>query len=122
MYEHMSVNWKKLSPFWSYICKLKEKFDVHDLHDQKYVHGKIDQYYIKLLNKEIVRTQLPSLKPVKYLLKSMYISEYYNSSLLVGIKYNNCPKYQCQGIDCQRRCPVCPPEQGKNLPPLQCIV
>ena len=39
-------------------------------------------------------------------------------TLLVGIKYNNCPKIQCQGIDRQRRCPVCPPEQGENLPPL----
>ena len=51
-------------------------------------------------------------------MKSLYVSEYYNSSLLVGIKYNNCPKIQCQGIDRQRRCPVCPPEQGENLPPL----
>ena len=118
MYEHMSGNWKKLSPFWLYICKLKEKFNIHDLSDQKYVHKKIDQYYVNLLNKEIIRTKLPSLKPVKFLLKSVYVSEYYNSSLLVGIKYNNCPKIQCQGIDRQRRCPVCPPDQGENLPPL----
>ena len=114
----MSGNWKQLSPFWIYICKLKEKFNIHDLHDQKYVHKKIDQYYVNLLNKEIIRTKLPSLKPVKFLLKSMYMSESYHSSLLVGIKYNNCHKNQCQGIDRQRRCPVCPPDQGENLPPL----
>ena len=37
--------------------------------------------------------------------------------MLVGIKYNYCPKVQCQGVDRQRRCPVCPPKPGECLPP-----
>ena len=77
----------------------------------------VDKYFLKCLNSDIVKANLPTIKPLKRLRRAPYLSEDNLSSLLVGIKYNYCAKVQCQGVDRQRRCPVCPPKPGESLPP-----
>ena len=113
--EHMQ--WPQPSPYWSYIVSLKTKLNMPVLRSKSNIRKHVDVYFRKMLNIEILRAKLPSLKPLKRLKRAPYISENNLSSLLVGIKFNYCPKIQCQGVDRQKRCPVCPPYPGKNLPP-----
>ena len=115
MSEHLSSNWQ--SPYWKYICGIKDKLSLPCLYSKSYINERVDQYFLNTLNIEIVKANLPTLKPVKRLKRAPYLSENSLSSLLVGIKYNCCPKVQCQGVDRQRRCPVCPPKLGECLPP-----
>ena len=115
--EHMFNQWPKPSPYWAYIVSLKTKLNMPVLRSKSNIKKHVDVYFRKKLNIEILRANLPSLKPVKILKMQPYISENNLSSMLVGVKFNYCPKIQCQGVDRQRRCPVCPPHPGENLPP-----
>ena len=113
--EHMSDSWE--SPYWKYICDIKNKLSLPILVSKSNIAKHVDKYFLNCLNSDIVDANLPTVKPLKKLQRAPYISENNLSSLLVGIKYNYCPKIQCQGVDRKRRCPVCPPKLGECLPP-----
>ena len=113
--EHMSSTWQ--SPYWKYICELKVKLSLPILVSKSNISKHVDNYFLKCLNRDIIKANLPTVKPLRKLCRAPYLSESNLSSMLVGIKYNYCPKVQCQGVDRQRRCPVCPPKPGECLPP-----
>lgn len=115
MQEHLSNTWQ--SPYWKYICELKVKLSLPVLVSKSNIGEHVDSYFLKCLNRDIIKANLPTIKPLKRLHRAPYLSESNLSSLLVGIKYNYCPKVQCQGVDRQKRCPVCPPRPGECLPP-----
>ena len=82
--------------------------------------NKVEQYSLNTLNAEIAqyRNQLPAVKPVTKIFHQEYVTESKTSKLLVGIIYNHCAPFQCQGIDRQRRCEFCPrSNENENLPP-----
>ena len=67
---------------------------------------------------EKFQKDLPAVKPVTKIMHQEYVTESKTSKLLVGIIYNQCGTFQCQGIDRQRRCIFCPrSKEEENLPP-----
>jgi hypothetical protein len=102
--EHLSPTWN--SPFYNYIYKIKQKLGIISLYNKQYILDKIEQYSLDILNTEIKQYQreLPAVKPVTKIFHQEYVTENKISKLLVGIIYNHCAPFQCQGIDRQRRC------------------
>ena len=68
--EHMGNQWPKPSPYWSYIVSLKTKLNIQVLQSKSNINKHVDNYFRKILNVEIVRASLPSLKPVKRLFRA----------------------------------------------------
>ena len=68
----------------------------------------IERYFIKTLNDEISKANLPAYKPVKSIARGPFVSEDATSALAVGMKVNNCRDMPTQGKDRSRYCPFCP--------------
>ena len=116
--EHLSISWD--SPFFKYILKVKQRVGITSLYDKKYILDKLEKYSLSILNNELdmYRKNLPAVKPIKKIMHQDYVTESKTSKLLVGIIYNHCAHFQCQGMDRQRRCEFCPrATEHENLPP-----
>lgn len=114
MFEHMSGNWE--SPYWKYICKIKNIVNMPFLHSREMIQLHLDTHFISKLNDSIISSKLEAFKMVKSLSRALYVTESPVSSIIAGVKVNNCRGVQCQGADRSRQCPVCPPVTGP-LPP-----
>ena len=106
MQEHISGEW--YSPYWAYICKVKEKLGIPFLLSKENIQSHVSKFYIDKLNTSLAESSLPSFKPVTSLSRASYVCEDPLAYLLAGIKVNYCPDYQCQGVDRSRTCPSCP--------------
>ena len=113
MQEHLSLNW--VSPYWKYICEIKQELSLPYLYSKQFIKIHLDSYFIKKLNSEILKANLPSLKPVNVLCRAIYVCEDKLVPIFAGVKFNYCHGIQCQGVDRQRRCHSC---IGNPLPPL----
>ena len=112
MQEHLSLKWR--SPYWKYICDIKQEISLPYLFSKKVIKIHLDSFFIRKLNVEISKANLPSLKPVNVLCRANYVCEDKLVSIFAGVKFNYCRGIQCQGIDRQRRCHSC---VGNPLPP-----
>ena len=59
--------------YWAYIVSLKTKLNMPVLRSKSNIRKHVDVYFRKMLNIEILRAKLPSLKPLKRLKRAPYI-------------------------------------------------
>ena len=81
------------------------------------IDSHLDEYFIAKLNRDIVKSNLPSYKPVSVIKRNDFVNESELSALMTGIKVNYCMKNQTQGPGRSRVCPFCPGVVGRTGPP-----
>ena len=106
MLEHLSGRWK--SRYFEYICEIKNKVSLPFVFSMSDIKESLQSYFIKTLNDEIVRSDLPAYKPVTSISRGQFVSEGETSALTVGMKVNNCREMPTQGQDRSKFCPFCP--------------
>ena len=106
MREHTCNSWA--SPYWRYICNIKEKLGIPYLASKDHIKSFVTKYFLNSLNSSIASSNLVSMRPISSLSRAAYVCEDSLSSLIAGVKVNYCSDYQCQGRDRSRKCPVCP--------------
>ena len=106
MLEHLSGRWK--SRYFEYISEIKNTISLPFVYDKCDIKEFLERYFIKTLNDEISKANLPAYKPVMSIARGSFVSEGETSATTVGMKVNNCREKPTQGQDRSRSCPFCP--------------
>ena len=116
MMEHLtSTEWH--SKYFEYIVNIKNTISLPYVYSDVMIESHLNDYFIDKLNSDIVKSNLPSYKPVSVIKKNEFVNESETSALLTGIKVNYCKKSQTQGPGRNRVCPFCPGVVGRIGPP-----
>ena len=116
MLEHLtSTEWH--SKYFEYIVKVKNTISLPYVYSEQMIELHLSDYFLKKLNSEIVKANLPSYKPVSVISKNTFVNESELSAMLTGIKVNYCKNNQTQGTGRNRVCPFCPGVVGRIGPP-----
>ena len=115
MLEHLtSVEWH--SKYFEYIVKIKNTISLPYVYSEQMIDYHLNEYFINKLNRDIVKADLPSYKPVSVIKRNEFVNESELSALLTGIKVNYCRISQTQGPGRHRVCPFCPGTVGRIGP------
>jgi hypothetical protein len=106
MLEHLSGRWK--SRYFEYICEIKNTISLPFVFSRSDIKESLQCHFMKVLNDEISRSNLPAYKPVSSIARGFFVSEVETSALTVGMKVNNCRENPTQGKDRSKTCPFCP--------------
>ena len=112
MLEHLtSTEWH--SKYFEYIVKIKNTISLPYVYSEQMIESHLSDYFLKKLNGDIVKANLPSYKPVLLISRNAFVNESELSALLTGIKVNYCKINQTQGPGRNRVCPFCPGIVGR---------
>ena len=103
--EHLSGRWS--SKYFEYICEIKNTISLPFVFSKSDIKEFLQCYFIKTLNEDIVRSNLPAYKQVTSISRGYFVSEGETSALTIGMKVNNCREKPTQGKDRSKTCPFC---------------
>ena len=116
MLEHLtSTEWH--SKYFEYIVNIKNTISLPFVYSEEMIESHLSNFFLKKLNSDIVKSNLPAYKPVLVIKRNDFVNESETSALLTGIKINYCKKTQTQGPGRNRVCPFCPGVVGRIGPP-----